>query len=98
MSKCPQKAFYIKEKTARPCDGRTANNIISGTFQDLIDTKYEGIVESLHFLKIVDGVDNHLFDANKAVTRAEMSKMLVIAHGYDSMKDFLKNTKLSRVI
>lgn len=59
----------------------------AGTFYDIIDTKYEGVVEGLAFLKIVDGVSEHVFDANKIVTRAELAKMLVISFGYnDSTK------------
>lgn len=62
----------------------------AGTFYDILDTKYEGIVESLAFLKIVDGVSQNIFDANKVVTRAELAKMLVVAHGYEEFADLLE--------
>lgn len=61
----------------------------AGTFKDLIDTKYEGIAECLSFLKIVDGVGDNIYDANKIVTRAEIAKMLVLAHGYEENSELL---------
>lgn len=61
----------------------------AGTFYDVLDTKYEGIVESLAFLDIVNGTSDHVFDVNKVVTRAELSKMLVTAHGYDKISEIV---------
>ncbi len=72
---------------------------LAATFYDTLDTKYEGIIEGLAYLKIVNGTEEHIFEPNKSVTRAEMAKMLVIAHGYDknmelmSLKNSFKDVK-----
>lgn len=48
-------------------------------FYDTLGTRYEGAVERLNELEIVDGVSNKVFNATKSVTRAEFSKMLTLS-------------------
>ena len=48
-------------------------------FYDTLGTRYEGAVERLNELEIVDGVEHKVFNATKPVTRAEFSKMLVLS-------------------
>lgn len=62
---------------------------VATTFYDTLDTKYEGVIEGLAYLKIVNGTEEHIFEPNKPVTRAEMAKMLVISHGYDKNMDMI---------
>lgn len=71
----------------------TASICKAATYKDTIDTKYEGIVESLNYLKIVNGTTSTTFEPNKTVTRAEMAKMLVVAHGYDKLLDIIDTEK-----
>ena len=63
------------------------------TYSDTIDTKYEGIVECLAGLKIINGTTKNTFEPNKVVTRAEMAKMLVVAHGYDDVLNMIDTSK-----
>lgn len=46
-------------------------------FYDTMGTRYEGAVERLGELGIVNGVSPRTFDANKTVTRAEFAKLVV---------------------
>lgn len=71
----------------------TASVCKAAAYKDTIDTKYEGIVESLNYLKIVNGTTSTTFEPNKTVTRAEMAKMLVVAHGYDKLLDIIDTEK-----
>lgn len=71
----------------------TASVCKAATYKDTIDTKYEGIVECLNYLKIVNGTTSTTFEPNKTVTRAEMAKMLVVAHGYDKLLDIIDTEK-----
>lgn len=48
-------------------------------FYDTLGTRYEGAVERLNELEIVNGVSNKVFNAEKTVTRAELAKMLTKA-------------------
>lgn len=64
------------------------------TYKDTIDTKYEGVVETLSYLGIVNGTSSTTFEPNKTVTRAEIAKMLVLAHGYDEVLDMIDTEKV----
>ncbi len=63
-------------------------------YKDTIDTKYEGVVETLNYLGIVNGTSSTTFEPNKTVTRAEIAKMLVLAHGYDDVLDMIDTEKV----
>ncbi len=61
-----------------------ANVLIAGTasavsFYDTVGTKYEGAVERLADLGVVQGTSANVFSPDKKVTRAEFAKMLVEA-------------------
>ena len=55
------------------CTHTKANAV---NFYDTQGTRYEGAVERLNELGIVDGVSDKVFNAEKTVTRAELAKML----------------------
>ena len=46
-------------------------------FYDTVGTRYEGAVERLGELKVVNGVSDKTFNFGKTVTRAELAKMIV---------------------
>lgn len=58
-------------------------------FYDTLDTKYEGAVEALYELGIVDGTSKGVYSPNTYVTRAQLAKLLVGAYGYENIKDFI---------
>lgn len=53
-------------------------------FSDIKGTSYEGVVERIYELGIVNGLSDTVFAPNKSVTRAEIAKMLVKVKGLDS--------------
>lgn len=52
-------------------------------FYDTLGTKYEGPTEILYNLGIIDGTSEHIFSANRAITRAEMSKLVFTIYDMD---------------
>lgn len=48
-------------------------------FYDTLGTRYEGAVERLGELKIINGVSDKTFEPNRTVTRAEFAKLIVEA-------------------
>ena len=53
------------------------------SFSDVKNTKYEEAVENLVSLKIVNGFEDNTFKPKNNVTRAQLSKMLVISMGME---------------
>lgn len=53
------------------------NKVDAVKFYDTMGTRYEGAVERLGALEIINGVSDKTFAPNKTVTRAEFTKMLV---------------------
>lgn len=54
-------------------------------FYDVLGTKYESPTEILYTLGIVDGTSEHVFSANRGVTRAEMAKLVFTVYGLDDL-------------
>lgn len=52
-------------------------------FYDTLGTKYESPTEILYTLGIVDGTSEHVFAANRGITRAEMAKLVFTVYGLD---------------
>ena len=48
-------------------------------FYDTLGTRYEGAVERLAELEIIDGISENTFKANRNITRAEFAKLIVEA-------------------
>lgn len=63
------------------CIGSVVSAAIS--FSDVKNTKYEEAVENLVSLKIVNGFEDNTFKPKNNVTRAQLSKMLVISMGME---------------
>jgi len=55
------------------------NKVDAVKFYDTLGTRYEGAVERLAELEIIDGVSEKTFNANRSVTRAEFAKLIVEA-------------------
>lgn len=55
--------------------------VFATNFYDIKGTMYEGVVDRIASLGIVNGVSPNVFAANKSVTRAEIAKMLVYVRG-----------------
>ncbi len=60
-------------------------NVVSATtsFSDVKNTKYEEAVENLVSLNIINGFEDNTFKPKNNVTRAQLSKMLVISMGME---------------
>lgn len=54
-------------------------------FYDTLGTKYESPTEILYRLGIIDGTSEHVFSANRAVTRAEMAKLVFTVYDLDEL-------------
>lgn len=57
----------------------------SAQFYDTLGTKYESPTEILYTLGIVDGTSEHVFAANRGITRAEMAKLVFTVYGLDDL-------------
>jgi hypothetical protein len=68
-------------------------SLVLGTFsfafaatpEDVVDTDFEEAVETLMALGVVDGYPDGTYKPEKAVTRAEMAKLLIEALGYGEL-------------
>ena len=69
----------------------TATSFAATDLKDIKDTKYEAAVDKLVLFKIVNGYGDGTFLPANKVTRAELSKMLVIAMGKESQVEAAKN-------
>lgn len=61
------------------------NCCLAAQFYDTLGTKYESPTEILYTLGIVNGTSEHVFSANRAVTRAEMAKLIFSVYGLDDL-------------
>ena len=62
---------------------------------DIKGTKYEDAVDKLVYFEIVNGYEDNTFKPKNSVTRAELSKMLVLAMGKEDSVAAAKNKFLS---
>lgn len=68
------------------------------SFTDVKNTKYEGAVNILTDLKIVNGYEDGTYKPNNSVKRSEMAKLIVVAMGKEnSAKTLAGNTNFSDV-
>lgn len=61
------------------------------TFYDVKGTQYEGVVERISELGIINGISENTFAPNKGITRAELAKMIVYTKG---LKDYADSSNL----
>ena len=67
-------------------------------FTDVKGSKFEGAVDLLSSLNIINGYEDGTYKPNNTVTRAEMAKLIIVALGKDSTAASLKgDTKFSDV-
>lgn len=66
--------------------------VFAATYSDTADSDYANAIEFLSGLGVVSGYEDGTFLPEKVVTRAEMSKLLVVALGLDAGADLLKGT------
>ena len=59
--------------------------VFGATFYDIKGTQYEGVVERIAELGIINGISENTFAPNKGITRAELAKMIVYTKG---LKDY----------
>ena len=64
------------------------------TFYDTRGTKYEGVVERMYKLKIVNGMTETTYAPNKSVTRAELAKMLTKMRNIDDYAPSVEYKKI----
>lgn len=58
---------------------------LAANFYDIKGTKYEGVVDRVARLGIINGISETAFAPNKSITRAELAKMIVYTKG---LKDY----------
>lgn len=58
------------------------------TFSDIEDSKYRDSIITLSKLKVIDGYEDGTFKPEGTITRAEFTKMLVCAMGYEDRQYF----------
>ena len=58
-------------------------------FYDTVGTRYEGAVERLGELGIIDGVGSKQFNYSKTVSRAELAKMIIELSGWEKDKNMI---------
>lgn len=54
-------------------------------FYDTLGTKYESPTEILYTLGIINGTSEHVFAANRGITRAEMAKLVFTVYDLDDL-------------
>ena len=64
---------------------------LAANFYDVKGTKYEGVVDRVAKLGIINGVSENTFAPNKSITRAELAKMIVFTRG---LKDYADTSGL----
>ena len=57
------------------------------TFYDIKGTQYEGVVERIAELGVINGISENTFAPNKGITRAELAKMIVYTRGLQEYAD-----------
>ena len=57
------------------------------TFYDIKGTQYEGVVERIAELGVINGISENTFAPNKGITRAELAKMIVYTRGLQGYAD-----------
>ena len=65
------------------CIGSVVN--AATTFSDVKNTKYAEAVENLVSFKIINGFEDNTFRPKDNVTRTQLSKMLVVSMGLESV-------------
>lgn len=60
---------------------------LAANFYDIKGTKYEGVVDRVARLGVINGVSEKAFAPNKSITRAELAKMLVYTKGLQKYAD-----------
>ena len=75
------------------CLSTTAFAVVS--LDDIKGTKYEDAVDKLVYFEIVNGYEDDTYRPKNSVTRAELSKMLVLAMGKEDSVAAAKNKFLS---
>lgn len=73
----------------------TATCYAGTTFKDVENTKYEDAVDKLVTFEIVNGFDENTFKPKESVTRAQLSKMLVVSMGRQGEVEAAKKKFLS---
>ena len=66
-----------------------ASTVQAVRFYDTVGTRYEGAVERLGELGIIDGVGSKQFNYSKTVTRAELAKMIIELSGWEKDKNMI---------
>lgn len=72
---------------------------LAANFYDIKGTKYEGVVDRVARLGIINGMSETAFAPNKSITRAELAKMIVYTKGLkmyadtSEVKSTFKDTK-----
>lgn len=76
----------------------TSNVVFGATFYDIKGTQYEGVVERIAELGIINGISENTFAPNKGITRAELAKMIVYTRGLKEYADSMNfNSNFSDV-
>ena len=60
---------------------------LAANFYDIKGTKYEGVVDRVARLGIINGISETAFAPNKSITRAELAKMIVYTKGLQKYAD-----------
>ena len=63
----------------------------AANFYDVKGTKYEGVVDRVASLGIINGISETTFAPNKSITRAELAKMIVFTRG---LQDYAETSGL----
>ena len=71
-----------------------SNVLASNTFYDTRGTKYEGTVERMAKLEIINGMTSTTYAPNRSVTRAELAKIIVKMKGIDDYAESVEYKKL----
>ncbi len=63
--------------------GFSSTNVFAAKFYDTIGTEYEGVVDRVAALGIINGISDKTFAPNKGLTRAEFAKIITYTKGLD---------------
>lgn len=63
----------------------------AANFYDTKGTKYEGVVDRIARLGVINGISEKAFAPNKSITRAELAKMIIFTRG---LKDYADTSNL----
>lgn len=70
-----------------------SSTVFGATFYDTKGTQYEGVVERISELGIINGISENTFAPNKGITRAELAKMIVYTRGLKDYADSISYTQ-----